>query len=153
MFICPRSEQKSANSRFEHFEKMIDVVRVTNMPVPKPPNSKKEQREFIKSNHLVCMAETEEAANALIDKNVGDCLRTYGEKALVDLHITDQQVYSRFPMYLKARIRIGQTPEERDAALRVLKSIFQILDKIPKMKLSESARKKSINLRKTVTAD
>lgn len=132
---------------------MISQVKVTNMPVPKPPANKKEQKDFLKSNHLVCMAESEELANQLIDKNVGDCLKTYGEKALLDLHITDQQVYSRFPMFLRARIRIGKTPEEHEAALRVMKSVFQILDKIPKIRLSESARKKSLLVRKSLGTD
>jgi hypothetical protein len=75
--------------RFEHFEKLLRPVKVDYLPVPKPPSNKKEQKDFLKSNHLVVLAENEEVGNQLIDKNIGDVLKTYGEMALLDLHITD----------------------------------------------------------------
>jgi len=39
-------------------------------------------------DNLVVLAESEEAANQLIDKNIGEILSTAGE-SLLDLHITD----------------------------------------------------------------
>lgn len=52
-------------------------------------------------------------------------------------------------MFLKARLRIG-TPEEQESSLKVMRAIFQILDKIPKLKVSASAQRKAQSVRKAV---
>lgn len=152
-YICPRGGIKQGNDTFEHFTKMLTQVRVDHLPVPKPPTNKKDQKEFMKSNHLVCLAETEETANQLIDKAIGDILATHGANALVSLHITDQQVYNQYPMFIRARINVGTSAEEQEAALHVLKAVFRILDKVPKITVSESTRKKQMSQRKTVESE
>jgi hypothetical protein len=52
-------------------------VKAEHLPVPKPPQNTKDKKEiaaFLKSNHLVVLAESEEATNFLIDNNVGSIL-------------------------------------------------------------------------------
>jgi len=39
-------------------------------------------------DYLATLAESEEAANQLIDRNIGEILSTSGE-SLIDIHITD----------------------------------------------------------------
>lgn len=43
---------------------------------------------------LVTLAESDEVANQLIDKNIAEVLLSNGD-CLIDLHITDQQVYNK----------------------------------------------------------
>ena len=59
------------------------------MPVPKPPTNKKEAKEYRSSDHLVVLAESEEAANQIVDANIGEVFKTYGN-CLLECHITDQ---------------------------------------------------------------
>jgi hypothetical protein len=59
--------------------------------VPKPPTNIKDKKElaaYKNSNHLVVLAESEEAANFLVDAGIGPVLAAHGN-ALLDLHITD----------------------------------------------------------------
>ena len=73
----------------EHFKQFVSQVKADNLPVPKPPSNKKEAKEFKRSDHLVVLAESEEAANQIVDKNIGDVLNQYGN-CLMECHITDQ---------------------------------------------------------------
>ena len=43
---------------------------------------------------------------------------------------------------------LGKTEDEQESALKVMKAVFALLDKIPKLKLSDSFRKKALNSRK-----
>ena len=90
MYICPKTMMKQAVDMHDHFKSMLSQVKVDNLPVPKPPANKKEQKDFQRSDHLVVLAEHEEVANQLIDKTIGDCLKTHGQKVRLELHITDQ---------------------------------------------------------------
>ena len=121
------------------------------MPVPKPPTNKKEAKEFQRSDHLVVLAESEEAANSIVDKSIGDVLRLYGD-CLLECHITDQQVYNKYPCFLRTKILIGESEKEQEDALKVLKAIFQMLDKVVRLKLNDSNRTKAERVRKKVDA-
>lgn len=104
---------------------------------------------FKSSNHLVVMAESEEAANFLIDASVGPILQAHGDR-LVDLHITDQEVYNKYKMFLRARIFIGTTEQEQDDALKVLEAIFKIVDRVTRLHLSANNYAKAERMRKKV---
>ena len=56
-------------------------------------------------------------------------------------------------MFMRVRIAIGKTQEDQDSAIRVMKAVFQILDKIPKLKISEAAKRKAANARKSVDSE
>ena len=88
-FICKKSKVKSSFDMHEHFKQFVSQVKADNLPVPKPPSNKKEAKEFKRSDHLVVLAESEEAANQIVDKNIGDVLNQYGN-CLMECHITDQ---------------------------------------------------------------
>ena len=67
--------------------------------------------------------------------------------------MTDQKVYVKYPMFMRVKVKIGNTEEEQESALKTLKAVFQILDKIPKMKISEAAKKRAANARKSVESE
>lgn len=98
------------------------------------------------------LGENEEVANQLIDTNIGEVLQKYGD-CLYELHITDQQVYNKYPVFMRARLEIGNTEESMAKALKVLQAVFTIIDKVVRLKLSDSARSKcEKNRKKTPTA-
>ena len=99
------------------------------------------------SNHLVVLAESEEAASILIDQNIGKVFETHGS-CLLDLHITDQEVYNKYKMFLRARILIGS--KHHEDALAVLAAIFKIVDKVTRLTLSQNNLLKAERQRKKV---
>ena len=58
----------------EHFKTLLFAVRASNLPVPKPPQNKKEARDQARKDHLIVLGENEEVANQLIDKSIGEVL-------------------------------------------------------------------------------
>lgn len=93
----------------------------------------------------MALAESEEVGNQLIDKNVADVLMNSGE-ALLDLHITDQKVYNKYPLFMRARILIQA--DKQESALKCLKACFAILDKVVKVKLSAQVKAKCEKVRR-----
>ena len=53
---------------------------------------------------------------------------------------------------MRTKILIGESQKEQEDALRILKAIFQMLDKVVRMKLNESNRTKAERVRKKVDA-
>lgn len=45
-------------------------------------------------NQLIVLSESEEAAQYLVDQQVGDILTKMGSQNLKEIHITDQKVYN-----------------------------------------------------------
>jgi len=151
-FLTQKSRQKVAMDTHEHFKSLLYPVRATNLPVPKPPANKKEAKELSKKDHLIVLGENEEIANQLIDSAIGDVLQKHGS-CLYELHITDQQVYNKYPVFMRARIEIGSTEESMAKALKVLQVVMQMIDKVVRLRLSDSAKSKcEKNRKKTPTA-
>ena len=136
----------------EHFKTLLLPIRANNLPVPKPPANKKEAKELAKKDYLIVLGENEEIVNQLIDKNVGEILQKYGE-CLHELHVTDQKVYNKYPVFMRARIEIGDSEETMTRALKVLQVIYTVIDKVIRVKLTDSARQKcEKNRKRTPTA-
>lgn len=81
--MCKASKIQSAFKNHEHFKDFISQIKTENLSAPKGAK-----------DYLATLAESEEAANQLIDRNIGEILSTSGE-SLIDMHITDQQVYNK----------------------------------------------------------
>lgn len=47
----------------EHFKTLLFAARCNNLPVPKPPASKKEAKEQARKDYLIVLGENEEVAN------------------------------------------------------------------------------------------
>ena len=67
---------------------------------------------------------------------------------MLELHVTDQQVYNKYPVFMRAKIDIGSTEESMTQALKVLQVVFTIIDKVVRLKLSDGARTKCERNRK-----
>lgn len=85
---------------------------------------------------LVCLAESDEVVNHLIDNQSAECLKQLGPKQLVSLHISDCMVYNKYPLFIRSKIKIGTTPEEHENALALLNVVFRILDRLTTLKMS-----------------
>lgn len=106
----------------------------------------------MKRDHLIVLGENEEVTNQLIDRAIGDILQKHGD-CLQELHITDQQVYNKYPVFMRAKIEIGDNEQSMGDALKVLQAVFTIIDKIIRLKLSDSVRAKcEKNRKKTPSA-
>ena len=136
----------------EHFKHLLFPVRANNLPVPKPPANKKEAKEMAKNDYLIVLGENEEITNQLIDSQIGNVLQKYGH-CLYELHITDQQVYNKYPVFMRARIELGSSDESMSQALKVLQVVMQMIDKVVRLHVSDSVRAKcEKNRKKTPSA-
>ena len=127
-FVCRKSAQKAVFTMHEHLSNFVVQVKADNLPVPVVPSSKKELKKYKQSDHLIVLAESEEAANSIIDSKIGEILQHNGE-VLLDVHITDQEVYNKFGMFMRARILIGDK-EANENAVKVLQAIFKMCDRV-----------------------
>ena len=66
----------------EHFKEFLTQVRNPNLPIEKGVR-----------DPLICLTESDEASTQIVDKEIGSILTKYGS-ALIDLHITDRQIYN-----------------------------------------------------------
>ena len=146
-YVTKKSKQKMAMDYYEHFKQLLCQVKADNLPVPKAPTSKKEAREYQKKDHLVVLAESEEVTNQILDRAVGELLRAHGH-ALQELHITDHQIYNKYPVFLRARIDIGESDASMDSALAVLRALLMIVDRVVRLRVSDANRAKSEKNRK-----
>lgn len=94
-FLCKKSRWRAAQDIHEHFKTFLYCCKADNLPLPKQPTNKKEAKEVAKIDNLLAYAEDDAFANQLIDRSVGEILRQSND-ALLELHITDQQVYNKY---------------------------------------------------------
>lgn len=68
----------------EHFKEFLSVIRAQNLSGPQGGAK----------DRVVVLAESEDATNQIIDREIGSILSNHSE-SLIDLHITDHQVYNK----------------------------------------------------------
>jgi len=130
-FVCRKSAQKEVFTVHEHLSKFVVQVKADNLPVPAVPSNKKDLKKYKQSDHLIVLAESEEAANSIVDSKIGEILQENGEM-LLDVHITDQEVYNKYGMFMRARILIGDK-EANEKSVKVLQAIFKMCDRVTKL--------------------
>lgn len=151
-YICQKRWLKSVLQTQESLSKFVTQVKADYLPTPQAPTdskNKKEMAKFKKANYLVVLAESEEAANFLIDPSIGSVFAEHSAR-LLDLHITDQEVYNKYKMFLRARLHIGETDEEQEGALKVLEAIFRVVDRVTRLHLSPGNFVKAERMRRKV---
>lgn len=52
------------------------------------------------------------------------------EKYLEFLHITDQRVYTQYPLVLKAEIHLGDSPAEFKESVKLLEVLLELVDHV-----------------------
>lgn len=78
--ICKKRDMKAMFTQFPYLKSCVGPTQTKNF---KPSN-----------DTLVVLAESEEAANHLIDNQVGDLLSKLGDRNIQDIHISDQKPYN-----------------------------------------------------------
>ena len=101
---------------------------------------------------MIVLGENEEVANQIVDKSIGELLQKYGG-CLHELHVTDQQVYNKYPVFMRTKIEIGNTEESIEKANKLLHVIFTIIDKVVRLKLSDSTKNKCLKNRKSTITE
>ncbi len=96
-------------------------------------------------------SESTEAANHLINPQIGDVFTALADKYLESLHITDQKAYNNYPLWLKASLYLdASSPESMQQVSKLLKAIFSIVDRAVTLRLSKDNRSKAEKNRKVV---
>lgn len=126
--------------QLSYLKNFVGAVQPTSLK-----NSKNDQ------GGLVVLAESDEAANHIIDSSIGEQLAQFGETHIQEIHITDQKPYNNFPLWFKATLFIDTSSEERlKESAKVVKLLFQIIDKAVSLKLTGNAKQKAEKARKAV---
>lgn len=95
LIIVRKREVKKVYENLAYTKNMIAAVKASN---------------FV-SNEFTVMAESEEAANAVIDSQMGDILAKYGDKNLLELHITDQHAYNKYNLTIRVQLQVENLAE------------------------------------------
>jgi hypothetical protein len=105
------------------------------------------KKEQFSKTKLTPMAESGETVDAVFTKKFSNALEKY-EKYLEFLHVTDQRVYTNYPLVLKAEILLGDTPAEYKNSVDLVKTLLELVDHIAKnVKLSAKSLEKASKLR------
>lgn len=139
LVICKSRDIKNFHTNFPYIKSFIAPYQIKSIAGASQD-----------SNSLVVYAESAEAANHVIDQQIGDVLSRLGPGNLVELHITDQKVYSNFPLMLRAVFNIDSNPEKLQDIVKLTRAIFMMIDRIASLRLSKEARSKAEKNRKEV---
>ena len=133
-FMIARKKQvKDIYSQFAYLKNFVTPVTPTHFS----PSEKS-------TTGLVVLSESTEAANHLLNPQIGDVFSAHADSILDQLHITDQRGYNNYPLWLKATLYLDSTsPDSLQHASKVLKAIFTMVDRVVTLRLSKEARAKS----------
>lgn len=97
------------------------------------------------------LAESEDAANHIIDNSIGELLARFGETHIHEIHFSDQKVYNNYPLWLRASFYIDTSSEETlKESARLIKLLFQMIDRAVTLRLTGKAKEKAEKARKAV---
>jgi len=100
---------------------------------------------------LVVLAESEDAANYMIDNSIGELLSKLGEQHIHEIHFTDQKAYNNYPMWLKATFYVDTSSEERlREAGKLINMVLKMVDKSISLRLTGKAKEKAERVRKAI---
>lgn len=140
--ICKKRNMKQvfATEQYSYLKNFVGPVLPQNLKGAK-----------FEQSGLVVLAESDEAANHIIDIQIGELLATFGETHIQDIHITDQRPYNNYPLWFRATLNIDTSSEEKLAeSARVVKLLFQIIDRAVTLRLTGNAKQKAEKARKAV---
>lgn len=121
----------------------IDVDLPLEILVCRKQNVRRTQQEMPNINQLIApmkvdrfnntniavLAESGETVDIVINKRFSNAFEKY-EKFLEFLHITDQRVYTNYPLVLKAEILLGDTPAEYKESVKLVEVLLELVDHI-----------------------
>lgn len=101
----------------------------------------------LQNTQLTVLADSQESAEIVFTKKFMNGFEKY-EKYLEFLHVTDQRVYTNYPLVLKGEILLGDSPSEYKDSVALLGLILELIDHIAKpVKLPSRVLEKAKKLR------
>jgi hypothetical protein len=138
--VARKKNLKETYSQFTYLKSFVGAVNPTHFS----PSDKL-------SNGLVVLAESSEAANHLLNPQIGDVFTALADKYLDSLHITDQKSYNNYPLWLKATLYLdASSPQAMQETSKLLKALFTLVDRVVTLRLSKDTRAKAEKNRKAV---
>ena len=143
------------------FDIPIDADLPLEILVCRSKNVKKTQQEMPNINQFVgpvkseklsktgltVLAESKETADIVFSNKFTNAFEKY-EKYLEFLHVTDQRVYTNYPLVLKCEILFGDHPSEYKDSVKLVETLIELVDHIAKnVKLPARALEKAKKLR------
>lgn len=143
------------------FDIPIDVDLPLEILLCKSKNVKKTQQEMPNINQFVApvkndklakvglsvLAESKETSEIVFTNKYISAFEKY-EKYLEFLHITDQRVYTNYPLVLKCEILLGDHPNEYKNSVKLVETLIELVDHVAKtVKLPARALEKAKKLR------
>lgn len=105
------------------------------------------KKEQFSKTKLTVMAESGDTVDSVFTKKFSNAFEKY-EKYLEFFHVTDQRVYTNYPLVLKAEILLGDSPSEFQNSVDLVKTLIELVDHIcSNVKLSPKSLEKANKLR------
>lgn len=131
ILVCRQGDVKKTQSEMPNINQLI-------APVP--------SKSFANTN-LAVLADSTESVDIVFPRRFSDAFKKY-EKYLEFLHVTDQRVYTNYPLVLKAEILMGDNPKEFANSVALLEILIDLVDHIAKpLKLPSRVLEKAKKLR------
>uniref|UniRef100_A0A7S3JIM0 Coiled-coil domain-containing protein 47 n=1 Tax=Euplotes harpa TaxID=151035 RepID=A0A7S3JIM0_9SPIT len=109
--ICRKQNVKRTQQEMPNIKNLISVMK----------------SDKLKATNFAVLAETNEVSDLMLNSKLVAGLTKY-EKYIEFLHITDQQVYTNYPLVLKAEILFGDSPAEYNDSVKVIELILDLVD-------------------------
>jgi hypothetical protein len=138
--IARKKSLKEIYSQFAYLKNFVGAVNPTHFST-----SDKQ------ANGLVVLAESSEAANHLLNPQLGDVFSALADKYLDSVHISDQKAYNNYPLWFKATLYLdASSPQSLQETSKLLKALFVLVDRVVSLRLSKDTRAKAEKNRKAV---
>mmetsp|Transcript_24230 Transcript_24230/g.37350 ORF Transcript_24230/g.37350 Transcript_24230/m.37350 type:complete len:201 (-) Transcript_24230:236-838(-) len=129
-FICKRKDLKTKMNAMTYLGSFVKNSNAKHYRLS--------DQQMMEKNALMIMSEHDEIANHLIDQEIGETLKKFGN-ALHELHITDQKIYNGFPLYARAVIELPTSEDDKEkieANFLLLQLLFRLVDNAASLKMS-----------------
>lgn len=113
LLICRKNQVKKTQQEMPNINQLIAPVK---------------SESFENMNYAV-LAETKETVDIVFTNKLMKLLEA-GSKYLEFLHITDQRVYTAYPVVLKAEINLGDSPADYKTSAKVVELLLELVDHI-----------------------
>lgn len=131
IMICRKKDVKKTQEEMPNINQLIG-------PIP---------TKSFSNTQLTVLADSPESIEIVFPKRFSNAFEKY-EKHLEFLHVTDQRVYTNYPLVLKCEILMGEHPNEFADSVKLLEVLIDLVDHIAKpIKLPSRVLEKAKKLR------
>lgn len=137
LLICRKFNVKRTQQEMPNINNLISVVKA----------------DKLNSTNLAVLAENSEVPEIVLSNKVTSAIVKY-EKYLEFLHITDQKVYTKYDLVLKAEILFGENEEEYKESAKLIEMVLDLVDhiannvKLPERVLDQAKKNRSAEEKK-----